>query len=286
MEETPLNAGKTQKRVGSMGEVHAKMEGKTLKCWEEFEEAALRAISETRGLKERREGYVDYPLFRGVGDSRHPLRSSLERLGKATTLSEYHHTVDVVHKYVETVTGKKWDLDTRVHLGEFDLRAYEFMAYLRQNGFPSPLLDWTKSPYIAAFFAFRDVYHEPADREYASIFVFRKYCGNGKDWISQKPHIHTLGPSIATCQTHYLQQSEYSICVREESGEIYFARYEDVRNDNADEQDVLVKYDIPISERDRVLKRLDQMNITAYSLFHSEPSLMDTLAIRELVLEI
>jgi len=28
------------------------------------------------------------------------------------------------------------------------------MTRLRHHGFPSPLLDWPQSPYIAAFFAF------------------------------------------------------------------------------------------------------------------------------------
>lgn len=269
-----------------MGEVHTTIEGKTLRCWEEFEEVALKAVSDTNELTECKGGHIDYPLFRGVHDSTKLLQSSLERLGKATSVSEYHRIVKIVHKHVETATGKKWDLDTQVDLGEFNLPAYEFMAYLRQNGFPSPLLDWTRSPYIAAFFAFRDIYRESANKEYVSIFVFRGDCGGGKSWTSQEPHIHGLGLCIATCPTHYLQQSEYSICVRREDGEMYFANYEDVRNDDEDEQDVLDKYNIPMSEQKKVLGRLDLMNITPYSLFGSEPSLMDTLAIRELVLEI
>lgn len=32
--------------------------------------------------------------------------------------------------------------------------SYGFMTRLRHHGFPSPLLDWPQSPYIAAFFAF------------------------------------------------------------------------------------------------------------------------------------
>jgi hypothetical protein len=266
-----------------MGEAHAIMKGISLKSWEEFEEVALRAISDTEKLRKERMRHVSYPLFRGVRDSTKPLLSSLDDLGKAVSLSEYYRMVKVVHKHVETVTGRKWDLLTEVPLGGFKLPAYEFMAYLRQNGFPSPLLDWTRSPYIAAFFAFRDVYHKPVNGEYVSIFVFREHCGYGKGWIPREPHVHTLGPSIATCRTHYLQQSEYSICVREEDEEVYFANHEDIGI--AENQDVLIKYNIPISERERVLRKLDVMNVTAYSLFESEPSLMDTLAIRELVLE-
>jgi len=35
-----------------MGGMHATMEGIPLKCWEEFEDAALRAISDTPRLRE------------------------------------------------------------------------------------------------------------------------------------------------------------------------------------------------------------------------------------------
>jgi hypothetical protein len=271
-----------------------KMEEKTLECWEQFEETSLKAISDTRKLKEERGGQVDYPLFRGVGDSEYHLESSLERVRKATSLcaytslSQYCHTLNIVRDHIETITGKKWNLDTKVLLGEFEFPAYEFMVYLRQNGFPSPLLDWTRSPYIAAFFAFRDIYRVATDKEYVSVFVYREQCGNGKGWCEQEPHVRGLGPTIATCPTHYLQQSEYSICVqKKKDGQIYFANHEEVKSEEGeDEQDVLIRYNIPMSEREKVLRRLDSMNITAYSLFGSEPSLMDTLAIRELVLEI
>jgi len=93
-----------------------------------------------------------------------------------------------------------------------------------------------------------------------------------------------LGPSIKTYQTHFLQQSEYSICYRKENEEIYFANHEEVKEDIEDEG-VLIRYDIPASERQTVLEKLDSMNITAYSLFGSEPSLMETLALREVFLK-
>jgi hypothetical protein len=266
------------------------MEEKTLGCWEQFEEAPSKMICDARKLREQGGSCMDYPLFRGVGDSRHHLESSLERIRKAkglspsTSLSEYWRTTQIVRDHVETVTGKKWNLDTRVHLGRFDLPAYEFMAYLRQNGFPSPLLDWTKSPYIAAFFAFGDIYRTTVEEEHVSILAYREYCGREMVWLTTEAQIHRLWPTIAISATHYLQQSEYSICVQMGNGEPYFVNHEAVKG--GEEHDILVKYNIPMSERGKVLERLDLMNITAYSLFNSEPSLMDTLAIREIVLEI
>jgi hypothetical protein len=274
------------------------MKEETLESWEQFEEVSARMIADTKRLQKERTAPVDYPLFRGVHDSKYPLRSSLERVREAMglypymSLAEYYHAIKTVRKHIETVTGKKWDLDTEVlpevpPRSHSDILAYEFMAYLRHNGFPSPLLDWTQSPYVAAFFAFRDIYHKPVDDKCVSIFALREDCGNGKAWILQRPNLCTIGHSIATFRTHYLQQSEYSICVQEEEDRLlHFGNHEDVKNEEDEyEQDVLIRYNIPMSEREKVLRKLDLMNITAYSLFHSEPSLMDTLAIRELVLE-
>jgi len=99
------------------------------------------------------------------------LESSLERIKKGICLSDYYTTMKIAHEHVATCTGSKWDLSTRAHFGDFELPAYEFMAYLRHNGFPSPLLDWTRSPYVAAYFAFRDMWYVGDGAAYVSIFI-------------------------------------------------------------------------------------------------------------------
>jgi hypothetical protein len=49
------------------------------------------------------------------------------------------------------------------------------------------------------------------------------------------------------------------------------------------QQDVLWKFNIPSTERLKVLRLLnDDYNINAFSLFQSEESLMETMALREL----
>ena len=251
------------------------MKEQTLKSWEEFEREIVAMEERTKVLQQKKTlSSMEYPLYRGVSDSEDNLESTLDRIKKGMSFSEYHKTIKIVHKHVATCTGMKWDLDTKVPLGRFNLPAYEFMAYLRHNGFPSPLIDWTKSPYVAAFFAFRDIYSKVKN---VSIFVYRGDIKYGD--------IHLLGPTIATYRTHYLQQSEYTICFRKETEEIYFANHEDIKED-VEEQDILIKYIIPMSEQQKVLRKLDLMNITAYSLFGSESSLMETLAVQEICFEI
>jgi len=48
---------------------------------------------------------------------------------------------------------------------------------------------------------------------------------------------------------------------------------------------VVEKYVIPMSEQEEVLRRLQLMNVTAFSLFGTEAALMESLAVREVFLE-
>ena len=61
-----------------------------------------------------------------------------------------------------------------------------------------------------------------------------------------------------------------------------FGNHEDVFARSNPRQDVLWRFDIPWTERLKVLKLLDSYNLNAFSLFDSEESLMETLALREL----
>ncbi len=147
---------------------------------------------------------------------------------------------------------------------------------------PSPLLDWTRSPQVAAYFAFKKPADKgDADRSHVSIYVLAdvafKMHGN------QMPVIIRCGPYVRTDRRHFLQQCEYTMCIRFDT-EWRFHQYENVFDTGPGQQGHLWKFNIPLTERLAVLRLLDSYNLNAFSLFGSEESLMETMAFRELEL--
>ena len=162
-------------------------------------------------------------------------------------------------------------------------QAWSYMVYLRHYGFPSPFLDWTRSPYVAAFFAFR---RPIMGVKKVSIYAYCEMpnprdCPKGSS--SNRPEIIIVPKQhVRTHRRHFLQQCEYTICVRNRESEWLFVPHEEVFQRGDLNHDVLWKFSLPATERLKALKLLDRSNINAFSLFQSEESLMETMAFREL----
>ena len=264
----------------------------SLKAWEEFEEHVSRLASERSGRKNATDLYISEYLFRGQSNSTWPLTTTLERFtDRLLTLEEYYRALFRTKPQVETFTGATWESiptisDYVKEIGNEGLLppgkfpAYEYFVYLRHYGFPSPLLDWTRSPYVAAYFAFRDVQSTATS---ASIYAYCEYTAGHKSGSSSSPEIKGLGPYVRGHRRHFQQQSEYTICTVHRDGKHSYARHQDAFEGNKEDQDELWKFNIPSSERRKILKRLEQYNINAFSLFGSEESLMETLSFREIL---
>jgi hypothetical protein len=230
-------------------------------------------------------------LFRGQGDSAWPLSTTLERdVPELPTVEEYYRSIFPMAAHISTVLERSWTLPTvprvlntfnkRGGLNGSSLPAYEYLAYLRHHGFPSPLLDWSESPYVAAFFAFS----RAAKRGHVAIYAYLEYAGHAKGTASGSPRISTLGPYVRGHRRHYLQQSWYTVCTVNHANGPRFASHEEVVSRQSLTQDLVWKFEIPVEERTEVLRVFDEFNLNAYSLFHSEESFLETMAMREFLL--
>ena len=68
------------------------------------------------------------------------------------------------------------------------------MVYLRHHGFPSPLIDWSYSPYVAAFFAFRD--DSAGKPEKRSIYAYCESPEGVKGGALGERTIRPIGPYV------------------------------------------------------------------------------------------
>jgi len=264
------------------------MEERDVASWEEFLEG-LEAIRKERASS------VDYVqncplLFRGQRDSHWPLRTTLERTCGRMLYKDYYRIIARIRPQIESLLGGDWpilpypEVERLVReYGEFnnilwagDRPAYAYMAYLRHHGFPSPLLDWTRSPYVAAYFAFANACKDSSGSVAIFVHCERSFRISG----NQMDVLYTYGPYDKTHRRHVLQQSQYTVCLNFQD-EWRFESYDSVFEKGLRQQAVCWKFNIPASKRLNVLALLDEHNLNAFSLLGSEESLMETLATRE-----
>lgn len=257
------------------------METIDLDSWDDFEKSLSSFFDELNELKKKKDPLqVSTPLFRGQSNASWTLQTTLERFTDRTfDALDYYRTIGRVKPAVVSITGKDWTLPKfQTDCNPYPT-GYELMVYLRHHGFPSPLLDWTRSPYVAAFFAFRS---QQVEHGRVAIYSYVEYLGDARGVFISSPLVQGLHPYVETHKRHYAQQCEYTICVKGVEDRRVYCSHEAAFSDAVSDQGQLKKITLPASERKCVLEQLQRMNITAFSLFGSEESLMEMLAYSEI----
>ena len=226
-------------------------------------------------------------LYRGQSDSRWGLRTTLSRKSSIVSFKEYLSLCGRVKPALETEFDLNFSKMTILELEEIfkelswltlmKLPWYDYLLYLRHNGFPSPILDWTQSLYLALGFAFFKE-KESASR---AIYMYVEKPLSFKAGSVGEPEIYRVGQYVKTSRRHFLQQSMYTICYSQQPGDLRFESYDLIKKPQNHEQDVLIKFIIPSSEREKILKFLFSVNITPYSIMPTEETLLQTLWLKE-----
>jgi hypothetical protein len=260
--------------------------------WEEFSPWLDQLESERTRLAGSKQLHVSELLFRGQANAKWPLATTLERQYPSALLAKrYYLAASSAKPQIEAHTGLTWDIpeppeydewiDRERMYGAGQMQALEYLAYLRHHGFPSPLLDWTQSPFVAAYFALSGA---SASTERVAIYAYVEYAGSAKGGSSSSPTIWTIGPYLRTHRRHFLQQSQYTLCTVKIDGAWHYANHTSAFGAFGDDpQDLLWCFTLPSGERTRGLRYLDKFNLNAFSLLGSEESLMETVAFRVLM---
>jgi hypothetical protein len=266
--------------------------------WEEFD-VKVRELRQCHGAN----NICSPLLFRGHSDFGWKLERTLERRGRNNMLfHDYYSVISRIKPQIEAfakdrldipdfqfVMGLLDDYDSfSLALDNNDFPAQQYMVYLRHHGFLSPLLDWSRSPYIAAYFAFSSERTPPQGK--VAVYCFLDAPENSKTTSSREPVIRRLGGYLRCHPRHFLQQADYTVCLTDDLTR--FGNHEEVVYEHPNpplyggrkmaRQYRLWKFILPWMERAKVLGVLTDFNLNAFSLFQSEEALMDTMAIAEL----
>lgn len=261
-----------------------------LRSWDRFDEA-LKRVRREYGLYRRElpDGQVFERtvriLFRGQADHRWKLETTLERRTSAEyDVGKYLQTACRAVNELESFTGAKWnvppwpvvekEIADKSDTFTVHLPAYDYLVYVRHHGYPSPLLDWTESPYIAAYFAYLN-----ARQGNPAVYCYIERPQLVKGGSGGSPMISLKGPYVSTHKRHFAQKAWYTLSTRWDyvGSRHVFCPHESVFDKNDQRQDALVKLVLPARDRQAALRRLSDYNINHFTLFQSEDALVKAL---------
>lgn len=210
----------------------------------ESEIGAIRQLIQTK----RRRPYqvLSKPLFRGHADESWKLTTTLQRYtDRQYSVLGYNRLLCATACAAASLTDKSWPIEYEPQLEEsffFTPPNYEFMAHARHHGFPTPLLDWTQSLYVALFFAFQEAI---PSRNIAIYIYVETFVGGKAGWVGA-PSISLLGPNVATHRRHFIQQGQYTVAVEKLKDNWHYCDHERALVGNrGDSQDIILNLHSP-----------------------------------------
>jgi hypothetical protein len=266
-------------KLSSVADVHASMEGESLKLtWttdigsQGHSVLARRNGNAPSALPAQQKTWTEYKthveslashrhLYRGQNGPWR-LRTSFHRSGRADLTRFVREDISILHKHLSARTRHLFNLGIPDENGAF-------YNLIQHHGYPTPLLDWTYSPYVAAFFAYRGISSkQAADNPEARVRVLildqQSWRRDFNQVLQVLPtHFHfSIAEFAAIENERMIPQQAASTVTNIDDIEAYIRVCEQERG-----KTYLSAIDLPVSQRDQVYRELSYMGITAGSMF-------------------
>ncbi len=196
-------------------------------------------------------------LFRGQKNSLWKLKTSFHRTGRFDLLRYGNQDVYTLNRYLSSQLNKSFDINNATEHGAL-------LNLAQHHGYPTPLLDWTESPYMAAFFAFSEL---PKDNKDGFVRVF---AFNQIDWLADHPATMNMLDAKKYFSVHNLLPLHNPRALPQQSV-VTSTNISDIESwlshITPPHRKYLTKIDTPKTERTKVMAELTRMGITSASLF-------------------